>query len=53
MHYKKSIRVLKFNNRYFRHLKTSLCKTVINSSFVIFKPKYSKYWFTPMSYCNV
>ncbi len=49
----KSIRGLKFNNRDFRHLKTSFCKTVITSSFVIFKSKYCKSWITPMFYCNV
>ncbi len=38
----KSIRGrLKLNNRDFRYLKTSLCKTVI-TSFVIFKSKYCK-----------
>ncbi len=36
----KSIKGLKFNNREFRHPKTFLCKTVITSSFVIFKSKY-------------
>ena len=49
----KSVYGLKFNNRDFRHFKASVCKTVITSSFVIFKSKYSKTWISPSPYCKV
>lgn len=49
----KSITGLKFNSRDFRSFKSSLCKTAITSSFVIFKARFCKSWITPQSFCKV
>ena len=49
----KSVKGLKFNNRDFRSFKSTLCKTVITSSFVVFKSRFCKSWISPLSYCAV